>query len=183
VRLQAAFLTGQSDPRGCALSPRQAAFLAALPLPAEAKVPLNFPYDRRTGPHRETALLAASWSNFRQFLGSWSGGFAVRYRPGVEAMLDGADRTLILAGSCGLELLARLGLDAARLSRIHVLAYGPAALRWPDCETTVVQGRRDWISRPLARRADAWVDCDHLGYLTCPEMLALGRDLVARLGA
>jgi hypothetical protein len=183
MRLQAAFLTGQSDPDRCALSPQQAAFLAALPLPDEARVALNFPYDPATGPHRETALLPASWNNFSQFLGSWSGGFAARHRPAVEALVDRAERTVLLAGSCGLELLARLDLDAARLARIHAVAYGPAALRWPGCAITVVQGRRDWISRPLTPRADAWVDCDHLGYLACPGMLEVCRELVRRLGA
>ena len=50
--LQVLHLTGQSDPRSCALSPQQHAFLDRLDLPEEAKVRLNFPYDDRLAPYR-----------------------------------------------------------------------------------------------------------------------------------
>ena len=51
--LQVVFLTGPSDPRSCDLSPIQRAFLDALPVPDEAKAPLNFPYDATLRPWRK----------------------------------------------------------------------------------------------------------------------------------
>jgi hypothetical protein len=180
--LQAVFLTGQSDPAQSALSPVQRAFLDALPLPASAKAPLNFPYGE-TAPWRNTSLLAASLSNARQYLASRRPEFAARHAPAALRQLEQADRTLILAGSAGLEILINLRLPCAALHRVLVFAYGPVARRLPECTCLLVQGRRDWLSRWWFRQVDHRVNCGHLDYLESPEVLALCRDALEALAA
>ena len=182
---QVAFLTGQSNPSSAALSPTQAAFLAELPLPTTGKVSLNFPYSTGVGaqPFWPTPLLVASVHNARQHLASRRPAFAEKYRPLVAALLARAERTLFLAGSCGLELFNNLRLPESLLRRVTIFAYGPVARRRPDCACLLVQGRRDWISRQYFLRADAYVDAGHMNYLTCPAVLALARASVSRLAA
>lgn len=177
---QIAFLTGQSDTGGCALSGPQRRFLDRLGAPRA--IPWNFPYDPGTRPYTPTPLLRASLSNAGQYWASRSRRFCDRHRPAVERMLDGAERSLLLAGSCGLELFNNLALPRTRLDRIVVFAYGPVAHRRPDCEALLVQGHRDWISRCWFRRADAHVDAGHLDYLAQDDVLRLCRSLLARLG-
>lgn len=179
--LQVVFLTGQSDAARCALSPVQRAFLEALPLPASGKLALNFPYDTDTLPWRNVSLLAASVSNARQYRASRQPDFAARHAPHVSRLLSRAPRTLILAGSAGLELLTNLRLPREALDRVHVFAYGPVARRLPDCPCVLVQGRRDWISRAWFRAVDHRVECTHLDYLESPEVLALCVQTLHRL--
>jgi hypothetical protein len=171
--VQVAFLTGQSDATRCALSPVQRAFLEALPLPASARLPLNFPYHADTAPWRNVSLLAASVNNARQYRTSRRPEFVARHAPQVLRQLECAPRTLILAGSAGLELLANLRLPREALDRVHVFAYGPVARRLPDCPCVLVQGRRDWVSRWWFRTVDHRVECTHLDYLESPEVRAL----------
>ena len=171
--LQVAFLTGQSDAPRCALSPAQRAFLDALPLPAPARLPLNFPYNAGTAPWRHVPLVAASINNARLYLASRRPDFAARHAPRVVRELTRTPRTLILAGSSGLELLANLRLPREALDRLHVFAYGPVARRLPDCPCVLVQGRRDWVSRWWFRTVDHRVECTHLDYLESPEVLSL----------
>ena len=170
---QILFLTGRSDPESAALSPVQTAFLDALPAPDGWKVRVNFPYPAATPPYRETPLLRASWQNFRQFAGSRRMAFAARHREPVLDRIEAAERTFVLAGSSGLELLANLRLPAAALARLHVFAYGPVARRLPVCDCRLVQGRRDWISRAWFRAVQARVECGHLDYLADPAVLRL----------
>ena len=171
-RLQVFFLTGQSDPPRCALSPSQQAFIDALPLPESAKLRLNFPYAADTAPWRATSLLIASVNNVMLYLRSQRPGFA-HHAPALLRQLERADQTLILAGSSGLELLANLRLPPESLRSVHVFAYGPVARGRPPCACTLVQGRGDWISRAWFRSVDHRVDCSHMDYLESPEVLAL----------
>lgn len=171
--MQVVFLTGQSDPARCALSPAQRAFLEALPLAAPDKLALNFPYHSDTLPWRNVSLAAASINNARQYLASRQPEFAARHAPHVQRLLSRAPRTLILAGSAGLELLANLRLPRETLDRVHVFAYGPVARRLPGCACVLVQGRRDWVSRLWFHTVDHRVECTHLDYLESPEVLAL----------
>lgn len=175
--LQIAFLTGQSNPGNAALSPLQTSFLEALPAPTEWKVRTNFPYPDIPQTFRRTPLPIASLHNLSLYLRSRLPSFATAHRPAVLAHIERAERTLFLAGSSGLELLANLHLPAPALARLHVFAYGPVARRIPSCDARFVQGR-DSISRlffragvPQARIAR--VDCDHLDYLRDPTVLAL----------
>lgn len=180
-RLQIAFMTGQSDPSRCALSPIQRAFIDQLPVPTESRVPTNFPYTVDTGPHRDVPLLTASWHNATQYAASRRGRFSVRHQPAVLNMLDGAEHTILLAGSCGLELLVNLLLPDSVLRRLHVFAYGAVARRRPDCDLFIVCGYADWLARAARLGADRMVHADHRDYLTSGEVLDCCRHFVARV--
>lgn len=171
--LQVAFLTGQSAPESCALSPRQLTFLERLPVPEAGRVRRNFPYELDTPPHRDVPLVIASWNNARQYLGARAPTFAERYRPVVLSLLGQAERTVLLAGSCGLELLARLRLPDTALQRVHVFAYGSVARLRPRCDILTVQGRDDWVARVWGGKSEVTVAGGHLSYLDSSEVLAL----------
>ena len=182
TRLQLAFLTGQSDPARCALSPQQRAFGQALLAPGRVLHPCNFPYDAATADHQPAALLAASWHNTRHYLRSRRPGFAAAHGPALAQLLQAAPHTLLLAGSCGLELLANLELPPALAQRCSVLAYGPVARRAPQvAQLQVLVGRQDWVSRLGWRGARQWIDSGHMDYLQQPAVLAIARGLAARL--
>ena len=183
LALQVAFLTGQSDPDRCALSPEQQAFLDRLPVVPNGRVGRNFPYAPDTEAYRPVPLLPASWHNAHQYLASRKPRFAERHRPAVLRMLSQAEQTVLLAGSCGLELLAQLSLPASALIRLHVFAYGPCARRHPDCDLVTVLGRHDWIARAWSGSAHHVVAATHFSYLTSPEVLALCRAFIMRVAA
>ncbi|HWJ09628.1 MAG TPA: hypothetical protein VNS46_09655 [Nocardioides sp.] len=182
MRLQVLFLTGQSDPRSCALSPVQDAFLDDLPVPETAKVRLNFPYDAASAPYRTVPILIGSLRHLVLFwrIHLLRRRWAARHRPQVEEQLRPADRTLVLAGSIGLDLLGRLDLPRDLLDRLTVVAYGAVATRPPDCRTIRVASRGDHLARWWSR--DVEVDCGHLDYLSSPELAALCRRVAAELG-
>lgn len=179
--LQILFLTGRSDPASAALSPVQTAFLDALPVPDAWKVRVNFPYPGVTPPFRDTPLLLASWRNGRQFLASRRPDFAARHRAPVQARVAAAERTFVLAGSSGTELLINLELPAVALGRLHVFAYGPVARRPPACDHRFVQGHHDWISRAWFPRGAARVAAGHMDYLTAPEVFRLCVDYLGEV--
>lgn len=184
VRLQLAFLTGQSDPGGWSLSPLQARFGQALLAAGRRLHPTNFPYREPCPPHRPVPLLAASWHNTRMVLASRRSDFGPRHRDGVLRLLEAAPHTVVLAGSCGLELLANLRLPAQALARVSVFAYGPVARGAPEvARLQVVCGRSDWISRLGWRGPALRVPGGHLGYLSHPEVLAYARGFVAAVEA
>ncbi|MBM7505631.1 hypothetical protein ACFPER_00845 [Agromyces aurantiacus] len=186
MTLLVGFLTGRSDPSTTALSPAQSAFLDALPVAAHERLDVNFPYAPASGPWRPTPLPLASVRNARDYAGSRRPSFARRHAAAVGEALARADRTLVLAGSCGLELLANLGLDAAALAGVHVLAYGPVARSRPAASLEVVVGRRDALARAWVRRTglvDHEVDAGHLDYLASPEFAAIASAAVERLRA
>ncbi len=163
VRWQVAFLTGQSDPLSCALSPVQRRFLEGLAAPVT--VDGNFPYAASTREFRPTPLLRASFNNARQYLQSRRPGFRDACRPAMDALLARSERTLLLAGSCGLELFNNIDLSRAQLDRCAVFAYGPVARRRPDCDNRLLQGRYDALSRWYFPRVDIRVDAGHMNYL------------------
>lgn len=169
ARWQVAFLTGQSDPLSCALSALQRHFLDSLAAPVT--VDGNFPYAAPARAFRPTPLLRASLNNARQYLRSRKPGFRDTYRPAMEALLTRSDRTLLLAGSCGLELFNNLDLSRSLLERCAVFAYGPVARRRPDCEHRLLQGRYDALSRWYFPRVDLRVDAGHLNYLDNAHVL------------
>lgn len=175
---QVVFLTGQSDPRSCDLSPVQRAFLDALPVPDGAKVPLNFPYDATLRPWRKVPLWRASLRHGLLFVTMRRRAFR-RHRDAVITQLDRADRTLVLAGSIGLDLLGRLDLPRELLDRLSVFAYGPVATKPPACHTLRVCSRQDWVARWWP--ADVYVDSGHLDYLDNPEVVDLCREVLTEV--
>lgn len=177
LSLQVAFLTGQSDPGRCALSPSQVAFLKALELAEGAAVPWNFPY--QPGPeHRPTPLWLASFRNASMYLASRRPAFREQHRQTVLKLLARAERTVFLAGSCGPELLANLDLPEAELARCRLVAYGPVARQLPTCPALLIQGQGDWLSRWYFWRVDHRIDSGHMDYLESPEVLRLCREFI-----
>ncbi|GAA2045442.1 hypothetical protein GCM10009819_36060 [Agromyces tropicus] len=181
MSLLVCFLTGRSDPANTALSPAQLALLDALPVGAGERIDVNFPYAAASGPWRRTPLAVASVRNGRDYLGSRRPGFARRYAAEVRPVLAAADRTLVLAGSCGLELLANLRLDRHALAGLHVLAFGPVARSHPPVSLETVVGRTDLLARRWAPRADHVIGAGHLDYLASPEFRAIAARAVERL--
>jgi hypothetical protein len=174
--LLVAILTGQSDPRRWALSPEQERFLDGLSLPEEATVRLNFPYLPDSPPHCETPLLRASRNNIVCYFASRR--IPVADQAGVIRLLERAERTVFLTGSCGLELYNNLKQSPEEAARTEVFAYGPFARRRPSCRHVLVQGRRDWVSRRRFREVDHLIDCGHLDYLSHPDTLRLCREFI-----
>ncbi len=171
-----AFLTGQSDPGRCALSPVQQHTLDALAAGADdiERVPLNFPWKADTAPWRPVPLLRASLANGRQYLVARRGTlspFASQDIATARQWLQAAPRTLLLAGSCGLSLLDALiaPLDAGVRTRLRVIAYGAVVRRWPaHIDGIHLRGDRDRIARwfgPIDGPAPQTLSCGHMDYL------------------
>lgn len=175
-RPRIAFLTGQSDPGRCALSPLQQRTLDALAAGADdiERVPLNFPWKADTATWRPVPLLRASMANGRQYVAARNGAlspFASQDIAAARQWLQAAPRTLLLAGSCGLSLLDALlaPLDAGVRTRLRVVAYGAVARRWPaHIDGIHLRGDRDRIARwfgPLDGPAPQALSCGHMDYL------------------
>ena len=176
ARPRIAFLTGQSDPGRCALSPAQRRMLDQL---AEAApdldcAPHNFPWPAETPPWRAVPLLRASLANGRQWRAARRGSlspFGADAIAMAQSRLRDAPRTLLLAGSCGLSLLDALvaAFDNAERARVRVVAYGAVAPRWPQgIDGTALRGDRDRIARwfgPDDGPAPQSLACGHLDYL------------------
>lgn len=172
-RVIVAFFTGQSDPRTNALSPLQLGFLDRSPVSPEQRLDLNFPY-RLAAPWSETNLLLASFSNVRQYLASRRPSFVERHRLPFQQTFSSAGKVILLAGSCGLELLVNLRLPEQDLRRLHVFAYGPVSRSLPRCASLeTVQGKRDAISRWWHPQVDHVISCGHMDYLEAEETMAL----------
>lgn len=174
---QVILLTGQSDPRSCALSPLQQTFLDQS-VPREAQLPINFPYDPASPPYRATPLLIASIRNGLQFFRSRSRAFGKQHADGITGLIERRSRTIFLIGSCGLELLNNLNLPSSLNDRIRLFAFGPVARRRPDYEHVLVGSRKDWLSRCFFPSPDHWVDCNHLDYLRSPAVRKLWAEFV-----
>lgn len=172
MRLQIAFITGRSQPGNTALSPSQRAFIDTLSHEGEA-VSANFPWVIQREDWQATPLLRASINNARDYLGSRRPGFARAHRAAAMALLESAEHTLLLSGSCGLELFNNLQLPDALMPRVSLFAWGPVAQRRPDCRHLLVQGHQDWISRLWFREPDVCVTCGHMDYLTQPTVADL----------
>lgn len=171
-----AFLTGQSDPGRCALSPVQRATLDALAPHAEGIElhPCNYPWDTDTAPWRAVPMLRASIANGRQYLAArryGTGMFRHDAQDAARARLLAAPRTLLLVGSCGLALLDALvaPFDAGQRARLRAVSYGGVAPRWPaGIEGLQLRGRRDRIAAwlgPIDGPSPQTVDHGHMDYL------------------
>ncbi|PPU02537.1 hypothetical protein [Xanthomonas arboricola] len=181
--LQVAFLTGQSDPESCALSRQQQHFLQQLQGRGRRLIDCNYPYCLDSPPHRHMPLWRASVSNARQYLAARTARVADADRLRVAALLEQAPTTVLLAGSCGLQLLTALRLPQALRTRLAVFAYGPVCDA-PAAfgQLRVVQGRGDWISRALfAGAPDLTPACGHLHYLRDATVLAECQAFIARV--
>jgi len=176
---QVALLTGQSDPSQWVLSPAQDTFLASIGVPPDCRVRLNFPYREGSTDYRPAHLLEASLHNGALYFRSRLRAFRQKHLTDVEALIAAADRTVFLAGSCGLELFNNLRLRQSLLERVSVFAFGPVARGRPACAHLLVGGRRDPLSRWFFPRPDHLIDCGHLSYLSDPTLRTLCRGFVA----
>lgn len=170
-RLQIAFMTGRSNPKCWHLSVTQRMFLERMAAPQRHLVLMNFPYRTNSGPVKNNPLWLASLQNAKEYLAARHASFVINYKHSVTALLEQSAHTVLLAGSCGLELFNCLQLEQHWLERTSVFAYGPVARRLPCCQTLLIQGRRDLISRLWVRQADLNISTGHLGYLQNHEMV------------
>jgi hypothetical protein len=192
MRPRIAFLTGQSDPGRCALSPVQCATLDALaPHAGDIDLlPHNFPWTADTAPWRPVPLLRASVANGRQYLAARGGDvpdLSTSAREAARAHLLAAPRTLLLVGSCGLALLNALiaPFDIAQRARLRAVSYGGVAPRWPaGIHGTQLRGRRDRIAAwlgPANGPRPIVVDHGHMDYLGGNGVVEAARAHVAWL--
>ncbi len=176
LRSRIAFITGQSDPARCALSPVQRATLDALAAHAEGidSAPNNFPWHNDDAPWRPVPLLRASIANGRQYLAARRGALHALSPAQIDAArarLLQAPRTLLLAGSCGLALLDALcaPFDATQRVRLRIVAYGAVGPRWPrGIEGVQLRGDRDRIAArfgPGDGPPPRTLACRHMDYL------------------
>lgn len=178
ARVRIVWLTGLSDPRRCELSEAQEAFLRRLDAPEECKLYRNFPYLPCDGNAASPPLLRASLRNGRQFLAAsgWRSNTAADYRSAAalhwQALARSTDRLLILAGSCGLEIVRRcLACSESSIADVRIAALGPVGWTRPPCETLLVQGSRDYVSRLFFRRPDVLVpSVGHMNYLSSDQV-------------
>ncbi|MEQ7894563.1 hypothetical protein [Xanthomonas arboricola] len=181
--LQIAFLTGQSDPESCALSMQQQHFLQQLQGPGRRLIDSNYPYRLDSPPHRHMPLWRASVSNAHQYLAARAARVADADRTRVVALLEQAPTTVLLAGSCGLQLLTALRLPQVLRTRLAVFAYGPVCNAPATFgQLCVIQGSGDWISRALfAGAPDLMPACGHLHYLRDAAVLAECQAFIAQV--
>ena len=175
VGTRVALLTGQSSFVSSALSPVQVSFLRAVAPAGASVLEMGFPFDSSFlgDGFREAGMATASWRNARQV--GWALGSA-RFRGIVRARLEmlfgAASRTILIAGSCGLQL-ANLGWPG------EVVALGPACLGMLRVRAYVVRGRGDGWSRLLYRgRVDRACGCGHLGYWESEEVREIVRGIL-----
>jgi len=163
------FITGQSNPKSCDLSPLQKHFGQLLEGEGRVLHATNFPYQSNLEAHRPVHLIKASYANYASFRHARSSHFSERYSPQVAGLFKQYTKVLFLAGSCGLELLNNLRLPEGALQRMSVLAYGPVTRgNSADFLVTIVQGRYDFISRFNHHKINYRIACGHMGYLSNP---------------
>jgi hypothetical protein len=176
LRPRVAFMTGQSDPSRCALSPVQRATLDAFVTHADGiePAPHNFPWHDDSAPWRPVPLLRASLANGRQYLVARRGALHALSPAQIDAArvrLLQAPRTLLLVGSCGLVLLDALSapFDATQRVRLRIVAYGAVGPRWPrGIEGVQLRGDRDSIAAhfgPTDGPPPRTLACGHMDYL------------------
>jgi hypothetical protein len=168
------FITGHSV-RGCTgLSREQREFQQRSAVVAENWLQHNFPW-QETFPFPEPfRLLSASLNNVRHYFYSRTPQFLEQHRSQAMAKFADYDAVILLAGSCGLELLNNLELPEEIRQRLHVFAYGPVSRLIPGVASSfLVQGTYDVISRLFHSRVDVRFPCPHMGYLAADKTLRL----------
>lgn len=186
MTVQVAMLTSRSGTgrtaHRTALSPTQHAVLDRLQeaYPRLETVRENFPYAAPREPWRPRGPVRACLAGARIALGSLLPPVRHRWEPDLLSLLARADRTVLLAGSWGLELLGALRLPPSVLHDVRVIAYGPGTWHRPACPIVTIRGRRDRFSSPTwPEPADHIVDTRHRDLLADPRVQEL---IVAEVG-
>ena len=168
----AAFMTGHSVPGCTGLSAVQRAFQQRSGLPMENWQPWNFPYHPTQEFPEAYPLIAASFNNLRHFLASRGAAFRTEHQAAVSELFMRHEKVLLVASSCGLELLRNLELPTEVLRRVHVFACGPVSLGLPAVASLCrVQGHWDLLSRVFHPQVEHRYHCGHLEYLEHPETM------------
>ncbi|MCW5202065.1 MAG: hypothetical protein QTN59_17240 [Candidatus Electrothrix communis] len=181
ARLGTIFLTGQSDKHSCSLTPDQQKTAHELRKLGVEVQPLNFPYQERMAPYRKINILLASMANLQMFFQSRRPEFTSKYRSRFCEKISEYALTLVLAGSCGLEIINNLRLPDDVKKKLHIFSYGPVARKMPDISCTLVQGRHDGLSKYFFSKVDFSVNCGHMGYLQSPEVMRVLHDTALKL--
>lgn len=173
-----AWVAGRSDPATCRLSPQRVAFLNRIALPGWKTLQLNFPYARELNqPLRRTHLLWASFHNAWQFLADTWGLRRQANRGAWRSVLQSREKLLLIANSCGLQLLLDSRIDCGE--NVFVIALGPVGWRRPQCPHLLIQGENDYLSRLFYRRHVAVIAGQgHLNYDQNPATFALAHDWI-----
>lgn len=179
--MKAIFLTGQSNRHCCQLSPKQKRLADFLSKEGVFVASLNFPYDSEMSTYHETNLLNASWSNGLQYFSSRKPSFEKQYRAQVIKQFEQEGYSIVLAGSCGLELFNNLHLPDNILKNLHVIAYGPVARTQPKSQFTMVQGRDDWLSKCFFKEVNYLVDCGHMNYLDSDDVISALLEIISSI--
>jgi hypothetical protein len=175
---QVALLTGQSDRCRWALSPLQRDFLASVAASEGVQILNNFPYQAGSPNYRPSSLVKASINNAFIYVWSRSRAFRDAHSHAVLRLIARRERTIFLAGSCGLELFNNLELPTDVTRKVGVFAFGPVARRRPDCVHLLVGATRDSISRRYFPAPDHVVESGHMNYLSNPTVRTLCREFI-----
>jgi hypothetical protein len=178
---QVALLTGQSNRYRWALSPLQQDFLTSVSVPANVQVGNNFPYRTGSPDYRPSPLIAASINNAFVYFWSRSRAYRDAYSRAVRELIARREKTIFLAGSCGLELFNNLELPGDAIRKVSIFAFGPVARRRPCCVHVLVGGNQDSISKRFFPKPDHLVESGHLAYLSNPAVRALCREFIQRV--
>jgi hypothetical protein len=178
---QVALLTGQSDGCRWALSPLQQDFLASVSMSEQVQVGNNFPYRTGSPDYRPSPLIKASINNAFSYIWSRSRAFRDAHSHTVRQLIAKRERTIFLAGSCGLELFNNLELPADVIRKVSIFAFGPVARRRPFCVHLLVGSSQDSISKHYFPAPDHVVESGHMNYLSNPTVRTLCREFIERV--
>ncbi len=178
---QILIVTGQSSSASCRLPNKQAAFVEkVLPRNINIETPLmGFPWqvDFFEARNKEPHILVASWRNALQFAYASTNS---RFRRGCANLVlprisMGLDRKIILAASCGYQIVSAAFSEAKEINckvlLITLGAVGFGKLQNHRITTCHIRGKRDIISTiGSSIKPNLTVDCGHMDYWDHPEI-------------
>lgn len=145
-----AWVSGLSNPRTCRLPAERIEFMQQIRQPDWRMLPMNFPYQPALDlVAANSGLLAASLHNGRQFAQDSFGWRRRELQANWRPIVESCDQLVIIAISCGMQLLLDAGID--RLANVSLISLGPVGWRRPECPHILVQGDYDYISRLFYR--------------------------------
>lgn len=169
--LTIALITGQSRLGNNSLSPIQEEFLKSISIPDDDVVQHNFPYVNLNTKYKPTNLLFASLSNACFYLLSRFHLFKTMHQRDFFEFISNKNHTVLIAGSCGLELIHNLDIPDSLLGKLSIIAVGPVSRGLPGCNAIVIQGLKDGISRFLYNsKVDYFINNGHLNCLASLEV-------------
>lgn len=179
--MKIAFITGLSTWGNHSLSPEQTSFLNSLQTEENNKIYCNFPYTNNVKKYKHTNVVLASFSNALQYFLSrtkWIENKSTQ----LKHIIKENDKVLLLAGSCGLELLNNIKFSKEEKEKIHIIAYGAVARKIPDFQyLTLIQGKKDFIARIWIHIYDIKIEGHHMNYLESKEFLDFVNSYVEKM--